>query len=940
MASAQQAPAAPFVGRPVVSIALSIEGRPSTEPVLLEAVQTKVGQPLDMTDVRETMTHLYTLGRFEDVQVEAADAPGGVALTIVLEPVHVVTEVEFHGALGLPEGQLRDRMAERVGATPPLAKASEVAQALVELYHERGYMNARVSPGAPEIEHQPERATLVFDVDAGRRATIVRTSITGHPLDPPARIEQRLHISAGDPYQPADLQARLDEYLVSLRRGGHYEANARVLPPEFNADKTEVALTVDIQPGPVVSLQFTGDPLPADKRDELVPVEREGSVDQDLLEDSARRIADYFRQQGYWKADVPPPTRQEQDGQLAIVFNIQRGPLFRVAAGGVQVQGATLLAPEDLRLFLRTLPEGEPFVASKLTAIDGAIRQRYLERGYATVEVSSDVNQVGTGLVQPVIVVKPGPLVRIGTVSVTGNEQIPTAQLLEGLGLTPGVPYYGPSVAAARDSMLTRYLDRGFQSADVTVQQPVPVVDGETARADLAFQVHEGPQTVVDHIFITGNVRTNQEVIQRELRIREGQPLGQQALTDSRRNLAALGLFRRIQISTVNHGDPGRSDVIVAVEEAQRTTVDYGGGLQVERILRDSDTPFERYEFAPRGFFEVGRRNVGGKNRSLNLYTRFGLRPSSDPSDSNPFGFSEYRVVGTYREPGALHGFADATATAAIEQGVRTGFNFIRKGVNAELSHPVSSRVRTSAQYSFTTTDTFDEQITDEQEQLTVDRVFAQVRLSSFSGAVVRDTRDDLLSPQRGTLLSADATVAPRALGSEIGFVKLFLQGFLYRQLGHPNVVFAAGARVGLARAQKQLVGDELVEDLPASERFFAGGDSTVRGFARDSLGRPETLTISGFPKGGDAELIFNAELRLPIKGDFGAVLFSDAGNVFAKAADFEFDKLRLALGFGARYTSPIGPIRIDFGFPVHRYVIGNELEKRYQIHFSMGHAF
>jgi outer membrane translocation and assembly module TamA len=218
--------------------------------------------------------------------------------------------------------------------------------------------------------------------------------------------------------------------------------------------------------------------------------------------------------------------------------------------------------------------------------------------------------------------------------------------------------------------------------------------------------------------------------------------------------------------------------------------------------------------------------------------------------------------------------------------------------------------------------------------------VFAQVRLSSFSGAVVRDTRDDLLSPQRGTLLSADATVAPRVLGSEIGFVKLFLQGFLYRQLGHPNLVFAAGARVGLARAQKQLVGDELVEDLPASERFFAGGDSTVRGFARDSLGRPETLTISGFPKGGDAELIFNAELRLPVKGDFGAVLFSDAGNVFAKAADFEFDKLRLALGFGARYTSPIGPIRIDFGFPVHRYVIGNELEKRYQIHFSMGHAF
>ena len=101
-----------------------------------------------------------------------------------------------------------------------------------------------------------------------------------------------------------------------------------------------------MQPGPLVTMQFTGDPLPKDKIDELVPVEREGSVDQDLLEDSARRITDYLNQQGYWKAEVKPPERgAKPTGQLTLVFNVKRGSVYRVAPGGVEVSRATSRSP-------------------------------------------------------------------------------------------------------------------------------------------------------------------------------------------------------------------------------------------------------------------------------------------------------------------------------------------------------------------------------------------------------------------------------------------------------------------------------------------------------------------------------------------------------------------------------------------------------------------
>jgi len=947
-AHAQQAPpGAAYVGKRVSSVSVTIEGRRETDPALLDAVQVKPDQPLNMTDVRETMTHLYTLGRFEDVLVEAgAAADGGVAITIRLEPVHLVTKVEFRGQLGLSEGALRDRMAVRFGQTPPAARANDVAAGLKELYTESGYMSATVTPAPPVIQHDPDRATLVFDVTAGPRTRIVRSEVAGQPLETAAKVQQRLRIVPGEPYQPGDLRSRLASYVTWMRKHGHYEADARDLTPKFNADRTEADVTVDVRPGPLVVVQFTGDPLPGDKN-ELVPIEREGSVDQDILEDAARRITDALQQQGYWKANVDVPERKEESGQLTITFNVQRGPLFTIAPGGLQINGTQAMTLDELRAGARLaevkLTDGEPFIASRMSAIEGAITQFYRERGFATVQVASQPNQTGASVVQPVIVVKEGPRVTLGSVTIRGNEKLPEKDLLEQIRIKTGEPYYGPNIAADRDRLETWYLDRGFQSAEVTVPTPQPVTDGATARADVVFQIREGVQTTIEHIFISGNVRTNANVIRRELRIAEGAPLGQQELAESRRNLAALGLFRRIQIAALSHGDPGRSDIIVTVEESQQTTIDYGGGAQVEYILRENEsTPIgQQFEFAPRGFFEIGRRNIGGKNRSANLYTRFGARPSTDPEDSSPFGFFEYRVVGTYREPRALHNFGELTATAAVEQGVRTGFNFVRKGGNAELSHRLSPKVRVSGQYAFTTTRIFDE-VLSEEDQLTVDRVFSRVRLSMLSGAISRDTRDDLVAPQKGTLLSADGTMAARVFGSEVGFAKLFLQSFYYRNLGARNVVFAGGARFGLARAGEQIKDGLLVEDLPASERFYAGGDTTIRGYARDAVGTPETLTASGFPIGGSAEVILNAELRIPVFGDFGAVVFADGGNVFARVSDLDLSGLRTGLGFGVRYRSPFGPLRLDLGFPVNpidRSSIGGEREKP-KFYFSFGHAF
>jgi outer membrane translocation and assembly module TamA len=211
------------------------------------------------------------------------------------------------------------------------------------------------------------------------------------------------------------------------------------------------------------------------------------------------------------------------------------------------------------------------------------------------------------------------------------------------------------------------------------------------------------------------------------------------------------------------------------------------------------------------------------------------------------------------------------------------------------------------------------------------------------TGGILRDTRNDVIDPDRGTLSGVETSLSLRALGSELGFAKALLQGFLYRRLpGDSPYILAAGARVGWAHGFEGLLeGGTDLNDVPASERFFAGGASTVRGFVLDRLGMPETINSDGFPEGGRGLVVTNVELRTPYWKGVGAVGFLDSGNVFQRASDIRLADLRAAAGFGLRYRSPLGPLRVDVGFNLDPQTLPNGTRERTAVfHLSLGQAF
>ncbi len=950
--AASSAPLDALIGQPVSAVTVVSLGAEVRSPQVLGLLEVRPGDRLTMAAVRRTVVHLMGLGTYLDVRVTGDRGPSGVALRVDLVPLRDVSRLAFVGDTGLPERVLRDAVIGRFGTPFPIGRATDIASTLEEVYRDYGFLRASVR-ARPLDDPAVARGDLVFDVAPGRRATIKTISYRGSPESAVDEIAGALDLEAGDEYAPAALRARLNDSVEAFHRAGFLEARADPFP-RVDPSGVTVDLVIVVTRGPRVSVAFAGDPLPAKERDTLVPVAREGSADEDLLEDSQQRIEQYLRAEGYRDARASF-TRVESGDQLTIVFTVTRGPLYRVAA--IALDAGPVDPPAGTADLIRTRP-GDPFVAARLGADLSALTDHYRRRGYPQATVTPDVTAgtpaPGTPDV-PVsirLAVAPGPQARVGAIVFEGATALSAGQLMALIRARSGDPFVAPLLNADRDALVADYRDRGYRAVTVDVRiEPAPSGDAD----DVRFVIQEGPQILVDQILITGNTRTSEATIRREVVLYPGAALGDAAVAESQRRLAALGLFRRVTISELQHTAANLRDVLIAVEEAPATTVGYGGGVEFQKV--------ETSEFAPRGFIELGRRNLWGKNRSVNFFGRVSVRRrggqatalDTDPSTETDL---EYRVVGAYREPRFLDTRGDLQVAAVFEQGSRTSFRYRHRSVRVGFAERVGQAWSYIGQFAFERNEILDDNINPIDRPL-IDRLFPQVRLSSLSATVARDTRDDAIEPGRGTLVSLNGELALRAIGSEVGYAKTFLQSFAFHRVAaFPRLVLAGGARLGLGTGFARDVdvttaegtpvtgpdGRPLtvtVRDLPASERFFAGGDTTVRGFQLDRLGTPETFDRDGTPIGGHAEFVLNAEARVAVWRDLGLVGFLDGGNVFALVNDVSLGELRAGAGFGLRYKSPVGPIRVDFGFKLGTLrTYGPNKEDRFALHISIGQAF
>ncbi len=848
-------------------------------------VGLKPGDPLDREQVRRAVELIVATGRFADVPVELVHQPGGAGVTVVFRPrpapLLVAVRVEGDRVLSPKAVAQAARLRPREALWP--ARLDRAARDVALALARRGYLEAFVDRDSVRVRGG---ADAVFRVRAGPQVHLGSIAIRGWRGLPAPVLEPLRELRAGDIYRKQTADTAAERTKRNLVDAGYWRA--RVEPREtYDPGRGLMQLAFEVDAGPRLRVETRGAAVPQGLLAAVRGLIKDGAVSQDALATGTERIETHLRKTGYRDALVRVTLEASESGEK-VVYDLQPGA--RAIAASVELRGADPILLRGLRT-----RAGRPIQDAVLEGDRRLLLTRLAERGHFEARVESDVPD-GGGALPVVFLATPGPRALVKEVTVEGPALPSPAEegrLVE-LPLRPGQPYRLVDLARSRELLTSAWRRAGYLDA---VVHPEVAMSAGRDEARIRLVVEPGVRTLVDHVVLAGLGRTDPRAVGREMVLRPGQPFSFERVLESQRRLTSLGIFERVSISEL---DPvsERRDVVVNVQEAPATTVFWGVGYSEQDRLR--------------GSVELALRNLGGLARTASLFARGSFRGS--------------RFQLNLREPWLFGKKLDSFLTGFWEEESRTTFGYNRRGGIFQVGRTFDPRTSLILRYLLQDTNVYDVKVPIDE----IDRQYRTYTVSGPSASVVFDTRDDPLEPKRGLFLSADLQLSLAALGGE-SFLRGFLQATGVRSL-RSDLVFVLSGRLGLANAF-----DSTSALLPLPERFFAGGDFGPRGFPVDGVG-PQVLASNGglYPIGGNALLLGGAEMRYNLTRAFQLASFLDVGNVYVEPGEIDVGSLRRSAGVGLRYRTPIGPIRLDWGYVLdHR-----EGESRSHFHLTIGHAF
>ncbi len=912
-----------YRGRIIREVRLEHPGGPPPE-ASRELIELSPGEPYRPEAVRRSIQQLFSLGVFSDIKVEASPAGDNgreVEVLFRLFPRLEVSGVELEGLeVESDLGDLRSRLLEEseieVGDPLEVDELAAAAERLSVLLRSEGYLWARVEP---EASFQSPTATVVFHVDPGVRARLGSLAIQGVPSHIEAHVRRELALAEGAHYSRRELDQRIESLAAEWKELGYYGAQVSVVETPAESERVDVRLTPTM--GPRVRIEVEGWDFSDKELSKLVPLFSEARFTEDLVEESRVNLEEDLKDKGHRDAAVSVE-RETKGGEehLVLHFRVAPGPKFEVAA--IEIEGLQAVSQEDVRALLvtpsRRRVRSAPFRQKTWEADLKEVRTYLESQGFHQARVDSleRLDPEAEGLVTLVVRVQEGPRALVDRVELQGAAALEPSAVLEAARMKPADPFAGSEVVAARERILTLYRNEGFRGAEVEARG---VLNERGESALVTFVVREGERTRVDRVILAGLRVTKESAVRRLVTIESGEPLSPTAIAETRQNLVGSGLFRSVDIEPLTP-DPStlRSDVLITLSEGPRTTFAYGFGYEEQQLARAE--------------IEVTRRNLFGLNRSVSLFTRGSFRGA--------------RFITTYRQQDVFGYPVPVFVSFFAEEEDRSSFDYNRVGVGLQLSKRVSLDQNLFLRYRFDQTRVFQLQVDIDE----IDRRFRNTRISALSLASVTDRRDDPLNPRSGQFRILDVEWSATALGTEAPYLKGLAQQFFYFPMPR-DMVAAVGLRLG--------VGQTFREDrdalLPIAERYFAGGATTLRGFALDEaspkrkIPLPNGDVVDGEPIGGNVLALLNLELRFPILGNLRGVLFSDNGNVYRRLQIIELLNWRYNMGFGFRYDTPLGPLRVDYGFKLDRRTVRSIecpdvltpcKESLGRFHVSLGHAF
>lgn len=462
-----------------------------------------------------------------------------------------------------------------------------------------------------------------------------------------------------------------------------------------------------------------------------------------------------------------------------------------------------------------------------------------------------------------------GPRWTVASVTFEGNAVVDDERLMQNMVLASGGPYLTNELESDRRTALDVYARDSY--LDARVFQTVEV-DNEAHTASVHYRIVERKQATIESIDITGDEKTRQYVIERELTIEPGDLFDPEKIGESQARIYRTGLFNSVWMEPAN-ADTGKTEkrLLVRVRERPSGHID----------------------------FKVGYAALTGFEASAGITNRNLQGQAIEVTASGTFSDFERGVEASVGDPWFTGRRVAAEATGRYYWNDEQSYVAETAGGRLVLTKRLGLAVTLEGGYEFDRTIVL--------RTLEMDTETGANYTSDIFGAVTYDTRDDILDARRGILARVRSDLASSRLGGTNDFVRYEIAFRGFTDFRHGRVA-ALALRMGWVKPQ----GDGT--DVPVNERYFAGGDGSVRGFDRNSLSPRDA---QGNPKGGRALTVVRGEIRFPIWNALGGVVFADAGQAFDDLGAVRVSRLEVGAGGGLRVATPVGVLRFDVAAPV-----------------------
>jgi outer membrane protein insertion porin family len=934
-----------------------------------------VGEPLDPQKVRASMRRLFASGRYRDIEVRGVRQGDAVTLIFAGPVRYYVGRVTIDGVKSERLTSLLEFATKLSPGTAFRQSQIEAGSAgITEILKQQGYYESKVAV-KQETDEAGDQVNVTYTVAIGPQARVGEVSLEGANMGlTPEEFRKKAKLKKGSRVSRDTTSNALDRLRKLYQKKDRLEATITLQKQTYVESRKQVDYDFHVNEGPEVKVAVEGAKISKSRLHLLVPIYEEGTIDNDLLNEGIFNIRDFQQQQGYFEAKVAVKVVGQDTAAESVVFTVDRGVKHKVQ--DVILKGNKYFTDDLLRermkvqksnAYQRSGRYSPALVSSDVSSIQALYRANGFDQATVTTSVkdtseTAEGKPMKVGEIQVTYTIVEGLQQKFGTVALVGVDQSRMQDVKGLINTQAGQPFSLVTLSGDRDTVLQYYLSHGFDQVKVEIRQTKEKTDAD--HTDVSLNVTEGQQVFVNRVLLSGVVHTKPKVVESQILVHPEDPLDQTALLQTQRNLYNIALFNEVVAAVQNPaGDAPQKNVLLQLTEAKRWNVTYSFGFEAQTGTPVSGTISEascillqlnpcnltqegKAGVSPRIGLDVSRINLRGTDDSLTLHTTYGLleqvailtllnphlRGKKNISASISGGYSNVQDISTF-SASTLQGDFRVTQKFRLRDTFIYDFQYRRVQVNSV--------------------------------QVSADLIPLQsqpVRVGGPGVTWFHDTRSPgPLDAVKGSYTTVQGFYASSKFGSQSDFWKLDGTNSTYYQFGKQKYVFARSTRIGYEQASGPnpnvgsaacanangvdlLTTNPSCNAIPLPERLYAGGANSHRGFPINGAGPRDLQT--GYPVGGSAAFVNTFEMRLPpptlpvVGNSVNFVIFHDMGNVFQNANQMfpsflrfnqpnkstcanvstsigtcNFNYFSHALGLGARYKTPVGPVRVDFSY-------------------------